>query len=252
MNGFKLSESKSKNSIRFSRRAVKEFYVGTSGWYYSWNEDGSFDWFAKNSRLNAVELNSSFYRFPLQNTIKSWAEKGVKLRWAIKVNRSITHTFKFNESAYERWKKFHLLFDPLEENIDLFLFQLPPFMTPKLSPTIEKFIRKSGLREKFALEVRNIQWYDKKWIDWASSLGITWVSLDSPDLPSDVFNVNGIVYERMHGRKVWYSHLYSDKELREVLEKILNAKPKKAYVFFNNNHDMLTNSRKMLNMFNEM
>jgi len=72
------------------------------------------------------------------------------------------------------------------------------------------------------------------------------VSVDSPDFPLDVFNTNGLVYERMHGRTEWYAHLYSDEELEEVARKITNRKPRKAYVFFNNDHAMLMNSRKML------
>jgi len=72
------------------------------------------------------------------------------------------------------------------------------------------------------------------------------VSVDSPDFPLDVFNTNGLVYERMHGRTEWYAHLYSDEELHGVAEKILNLKPKKAYIFFNNDHAMLMNSRDML------
>jgi uncharacterized protein YecE (DUF72 family) len=55
----------------------------------------------------------------------------------------------------------------------------------------------------------------------------------------------------MHGRTEWYAHLYSNEELKEVVKKILNAKPKKAYVFFNNDHAMLVNSRRMLSMFEE-
>jgi len=37
-----------------------KIFVGTSGWSYSWNEGGNFDWFVENSNLNAVELNVSF------------------------------------------------------------------------------------------------------------------------------------------------------------------------------------------------
>ncbi|MFP3209319.1 MAG: DUF72 domain-containing protein, partial [Nitrososphaeria archaeon] len=37
-----------------------EPYVGTSGWSYAWNPDG-LEWYVRNSGLNAVELNSSFY-----------------------------------------------------------------------------------------------------------------------------------------------------------------------------------------------
>ena len=229
-----------------------EFFVGTSGWYYSWNEERNFDWYVANSGLNAVELNASFYRFPFPNMVKSWAKKGKGLRWSIKVNRLITHTFKFNNRAFQLWKKFHDLFIPLEPNIDFYLFQLPPSMTPKSSSLIENFVKKTELKERFALEVRNTQWFDEGWIDWASDLGISWVSVDSPDFPLDVFNTSDLAYERMHGRIEWYAHLYSDEELEEVINKILKAKPKKAYVFFNNNHAMLVNSRRMLSMFKEL
>ncbi|MEM0030063.1 MAG: DUF72 domain-containing protein, partial [Candidatus Nitrosocaldus sp.] len=92
---------------------------------------------------------------------------------------------------------------------------------------------------------RSMRWFDKTYIDWASKLGITWVSTDSPDYPLEIYNTNTIVYERMHGRTAWYSHYYTDEELRGVAEKILNTRPEKVYVFFNNNHAMLENARTM-------
>ena len=183
-----------------------ECLVGTSGWLYSWNPEGSLDWFVRHSGLNALELNMSFYRYPYPNMVRSWASKGKTLKWAIKVNRLITHTFKFNERAYELWEKFRKLFAPLDSCIDFYLFQLPPSMTPKSIQTLEKFVLKTGLGKRFALEVRNMKWFDKAFVEWASKFDLTWVSVDSPDFPLDVFNINGIVYERMHGRTAWYSH----------------------------------------------
>jgi len=225
-----------------------EVFVGTSGWMYGWNEKQNLDWYVGNSGLNAVELNASFYRFPYPNNVKSWTIKGKDLRWSIKVHRLITHTFRFSERALDSWKRSEELFKPLEPNIDFYLFQLPPFITTSLATRLEEFIKKTGLGQKFALEVRNLTWFDKKWMKWASRLGITWVSVDCPDFPLDVVNANGMVYERMHGRHGWYTHYYTDEELKEVATKILEAKPNKAYVFFNNNHAMLDNSRKMLAM----
>jgi uncharacterized protein YecE (DUF72 family) len=227
-------------------------FVGTSGWMYGWNEKRSLDWYIQNSGLNAVELNASFYRFPYLNNVKSWATKGEGLRWSIKVNRWITHTLRFSEKAFSSWKKFEGLFEPLEPNIDFYLFQLPPYIKSSMAARIENFIRKAKLEQRFALEVRNLTWFDQKWIDWASRLGVTWVSVDCPDFPLDVVNTSGVVYERMHGRYGWYTHYYSDEELREVATRILKAKPNRAYVFFNNNHAMLDNSRKMLAMLSEL
>ena len=91
-------------------------------------------------------------------------------------------------------------------------------------------------------------WFNDEYTQWAAKLGITWVSVDSPNFPRDVFNTSGVVYVRMHGRTAWYAHLYSDEELKEVVERIFNAKPEKAYVFFNNDHAMLENARKMLSI----
>jgi uncharacterized protein YecE (DUF72 family) len=119
-------------------------------------------------------------------------------------------------------------------------------MTPKALQTLENFIAKTRLGKRFALEVRNMKWFDKPYIEWASKLNVTWVSVDSPDFPLDIYNINGIVYERMHGRTAWYSHYYTDQELEDVANRIRNANPEKVYVFFNNNHAMLENARTML------
>ncbi len=51
------------------------------------------------------------------------------------------------------------------------------------------------------------------------------------------------------GTSGWYSHDYSDKELKEIAKKIIAAKPKKVYVYFNNDTSMLSNTQKMLKIF---
>jgi uncharacterized protein YecE (DUF72 family) len=178
--------------------------------------------------------------------------KGQGLRWSIKVNRFVTHIFKFGEKAFQSWEKFRNLFAPLEANTDFFLFQAPPSLTPKSASQIAKFFEKTRLGRRFALEVRNSKWFNDEYTKWAAKLSITWVSVDSPDFPRDVFNTSDVVYVRMHGRTAWYAHLYSDEELKEVAERIFNAKPEKAYVFFNNDHAMLENARKMLSILKEL
>jgi uncharacterized protein YecE (DUF72 family) len=49
----------------------------------------------------------------------------------------------------------------------------------------------------------------------------------------------------MHGRTDWYFHYYTVEELKEIRDKIISVKPKKVYVYFNNNHSMLLNSQQM-------
>ena len=105
-------------------------YVGTLGWMYSWNEGGSLDWYVRESGLNAIELNASFYKYPSPNQVKAWAEKGKSLKWVVKVNRAITHLYKLNKNSHKPFERFMKLFNPLDNNISFYLFQLPSILTP--------------------------------------------------------------------------------------------------------------------------
>ncbi len=225
-----------------------DFFVGTSGWAYSWNEKKRLSWYVTNSNLNAIELNASFYRYPSSNSVQNWAETGKNLHWAIKANRLFTHTYKFNQAALNRWSNFKEIFSRLDPLVDFYLFQMPPSSTTHLSSQIEQFVQATGLQGRFALEFRNMDWFSEEWVAWAEKLGITLVSVDAPGLPRDIFSVGGVVYMRMHGRTAWYSYRYSRPELAEVAAKIVKANPKKAYVFFNNDTAMLENARLMQNL----
>lgn len=225
-----------------------QLFVGTSGWAYEWNKGENFSWYKRNSGFNAVELNASFYRFPYPNMIKSWSKKGKGIHWSIKVNKSITHRHKFNEEAFEIWEKFFDAFKSMDENIDFYLFQLPPILTPNLATRIANFAQDTSLGKRFALEFRNKDWFKEKWYHWAVDNNITLVSVDCPELARKIFSVNQLIYLRMHGRSNWYKHDYSTDELKKVLKKIEQTNFKKVSVFFNN-HSMLSNGREFLSLF---
>jgi uncharacterized protein YecE (DUF72 family) len=224
---------------------MTETYIGTSGWSYDWNLGNSLEWYITESRLNAIELNMSFYRFPYPNMIKSWATKGNNLAWVIKVHRSITHFQKLNQNAIESFQRFKTLFAPLEDRIHYYLFQLPPSFSDL--PTLERFLDKTGT-EKLAVEFRHPSLFTNDLITWAGDHDILLVSIDAPKLPRTIMSTE-IIYERIHGRTAWYSHNYSDQELHEIYQRILLNEPKTVYVFFNNNHKMLENAMRMNQLF---
>ncbi|TGC07511.1 DUF72 domain-containing protein [Methanolobus halotolerans] len=220
-------------------------FVGTSGWYYEWNRAKSLDWFVSNSGLNSVELNSSFYRFPSLHNVKSWARKGKDLRWSVKVNRSVTHNHMFNDEALEIWTRFRELFEPLDEFIDYYLFQAPPRFR-NLDRIIE-FAQNADMGERFAFEIRNRELLgnDDKCNELAEK--VTLVSVDSPDFRNRIFPGKNL-YLRMHGREEWYQYDYSEQELNEISAHISKTGPERINVYFNNNHNMLNNARRMLDM----
>ncbi len=225
-----------------------EVYVGTSGWLYDWNLGGSFEWYLGYSGLNAVELNASFYRFPFKSQIIGWARRsGGKLRWSVKVHRSVSHYRRLGGDSIEVFLRFKDLFAPLEDAIDFYLVQLPPNFarTGDNVRRLERFSEALDLGARLAVEFRHESWFNKETVDLCGNIGATLASIDSP-MTTWIESSNGIVYLRMHGRSEWYAHEYTIEELREIAEKIVGLKPAKAYVFFNNNHWMLENARAML------
>ncbi|MEM1831289.1 MAG: DUF72 domain-containing protein [Desulfurococcaceae archaeon] len=229
-----------------------EIYVGTSGWLYDWNEGASLDWYVEESGLNAVELNASFYKFPYRNQVKTWSIKGKNLKWSIKVHRSITHMRKFGEKSINTWNKFFDLFKAMDDIIDFYLFQLPPNYTCK-KKNLEKIAYFSShvkLGSRMAVEFRHESCFNDQVLRWAEENNLTLVSIDAP-IATWLVVTNEIIYLRMHGREAWYGYEYSEKELSEIAERVINLKPRKIYVFFNNNHWMLENARYMKKILEE-
>ncbi|MGC8969252.1 MAG: DUF72 domain-containing protein [Conexivisphaera sp.] len=227
--------------------ALAEFYVGTSGWSYSWNPDG-IGWYAENSGLNAVELNASFYRFPFPSMVRGWSRRS-GLRWSIKVHRSVTHVRRMRPpGAIDALSRFLERFRPMEEAgiVDFYLFQMPPGFTAgdESWRRITAVAEATGLGTRMAVEWRDPSWFSDEWIRRARELGITVVSIDSPDFLFYARSGDS-VYLRMHGRTAWYAHDYSDRELDEVVERLISLGGSRAYVFFNNDHAMLDNARRM-------
>ncbi len=220
-------------------------YVGTSGWVYDWNPDG-LDWYAAHSGLNAVELNASFYRFPSRRTIESWARRGSRLRWAVKVHRSVTHVHRLNEKGLEAMRRFLELFKPMDHLIDYYLAQLPPSYrdTPENRRRVARLAAETGLGERLAVEFRHESWFKPETIEWAEKLGITLVSIDAP-IGTWIASTHGRIYLRLHGRTAWYAHDYTDEELTELAAEVARHRPRLLHVFFNNNHWMLDNARRM-------
>jgi uncharacterized protein YecE (DUF72 family) len=228
-----------------------KLYAGTSGWSYPWNPDG-LEWYI-NTGLKAVELNASFYHFPHRSHVASWKKKsGEKLRWSIKVNRSITHTHKLNAKSHDLWERFAELFSPMDDLIDCFLFQLPPSFkgSEENLERIEHFMvqTKMGEREKMAVEPR-----DKSWLQYVKDFqrfGITLVSVDCPDFHW-FLKTSDVSYCRFHGHRAWYAYTYSDEELTELVRQQKALGCNKNYAFFNNDLGMLENAKRYACLWDE-
>lgn len=228
-----------------------EIFVGTAGWSNPiWNPNG-LAWYQKQSRLNALELTMSFFQLPTKTQIAQWAIEGDSLAWSVKVNRAVTHLFRFNQTAHEHFKQFRDLFAPLDHLISHYVFQLPPNAHPSMRDDIEVFLRATNLHTRIALEWRNPKWFTKENIAWAQKLGITLVSADAPTVPRDIMSLNDTVFLRLHGRSDWFIHHYSRKELGHIAQEVRNTGCKKLYAFLDNESSQLKNARALFSILKE-
>ncbi len=143
--------------------------IGTSGYTYSWNkaQPNAFEWYI-NQGFNSVEINYSFYRFPLPTSIKFWQTKAPKdFTFSIKVHRSITHYNRLKRPrSIELWDQFSRIFEPLQNKIDFWLFQMPANFKfkPENLERVRSFFSIEGVMDqvvthsKAVIEFRDSSW----------------------------------------------------------------------------------------------
>jgi len=215
-------------------------YIGTCGYYYyKWVGEfypssimkyHYFDYYA--NRFNSLELNSTFYRFPKLQTMRSWKYKLKNypgFRLSLKANRIITHKYRLSNGDHV--KEFLKNVKVLEENLGVILFQLPPGLKYDIS-LLENFIRYLDPDFKYAFEFR-----DKSWqrTETFALLEIKNISFAANDFTGDFYykRCSDFDYVRLHGTGGKYKGSYNDsffKELKNILQE-------DAFIYFNNTDD---------------
>src|SRR5438477_1403566 len=142
-------------------------YAGTSGWAYpSWKPDfypaklasaKFLNHYA--SRLNTVEVNYTFRRFPTEKLLRGWIENTpAGFQFAIKAHQKITHVARLREVA-DFTADFLRALQPLEEEKKLgpVLFQLPHFLKCDIA-LLKEFLRALPPSLRAACEFRHVSW----------------------------------------------------------------------------------------------
>lgn len=185
--------------------------IGTSGYTYSWNKrrPSAFAWYVKQG-FNSVEINASYYRFPLDSWIKTWrASVPQDFSFSIKVNRSITDYLRLKgDRAVDLWNRFSKTLEGIYDKIDFWLFKMPKTFryTEQNLETVRVFFEKSALtkdsKTSAVIEFRDPSWWEA--IDRIEDSGAVFCSVDAPrssshctrnkqiNLPSDT-RIQGMV-----------------------------------------------------------
>ena len=208
----------------------------------------AFQWYVDQG-FNSVEINASYYRFPMESWVNTWLSVApFNFTFSIKVSRYITdYTRLKGESAVQLWNKFSKTLDRISDKIDFWLFKMPPSFKYTLEnlEIVRKFFKNIGLdNNKAVLEFRDSSWW--KIIDKIAEIGIVFCSVDAPGLPRTRIVTNNAMYLRVHGYKEWYRYIYSQTELDTMISSIKKLNAYKKAIYLNNDHGMLENGLYLL------
>ncbi len=187
--------------------------------------------------FNAVEVNSSFYRYHMPRTYARWAASvPVDFRFAVKMHRDVTHVQRLQRFAVA--KGFLESVSPLGDRLGPVLVQLPPSLA-YLDEHADFF---EALREhhegEVVLEPRHASWNAQEVVQLLAKHRITRVTADPP-LGGERFEPlsdGPLAYFRLHGSPVMYRSAYSAAELELVAGQLRqhNRTGKHVYVVFDN------------------
>ncbi|MBO8140185.1 MAG: DUF72 domain-containing protein [Thermosipho sp. (in: Bacteria)] len=215
------------------------FFIGTSGWSYNhWIKIFYPENLEKNKWLNfyskhfnTVEVNSTFYKLPYENIVKSWYKKTPEnFFFAIKGTKVITHRMKLN-GVDEYLKKFIERVSLLNGKLKVILWQLPPSLKKDI-PLLENFIKILPINYKHAIEFRNTTWFDDELFDILEQNNIAFCISDSSRYKSLWIKTANFVYIRFHGPKNLYASEYGE-QLTNYANKIKQFNCE-TYIYFNN------------------
>jgi uncharacterized protein YecE (DUF72 family) len=192
-------------------------FIGTAGWNIPSAYAGQFCGTGTHleryaTHLNAVEINSSFYRPHRRQTYERWASSVPdSFRFAVKVPKEVTHECALIECE-EHLDRFVAEVAGLGTKLGVLLVQLPPSLAFDAAAASRFF---EGLRERcnrqvgIACEPRHHSWCSQEADTILSNLEVARVAADPPRCVVDceAGGWRGLEYHRLHGSpQIYYSN----------------------------------------------
>jgi uncharacterized protein YecE (DUF72 family) len=218
-------------------------HIGCSGWVYRHWRDLFYppglpqkQWFAHYAgQFDTVEINASFYRLPTLTTFQGWRDKAPDgFRYAVKVNRFITHNKKLLDCAGPVAEFTHLA-RTLGDHLGPLLHQLPPGLH-RNDERLRCYLAQLPADLEHVVEFRHPSWYDEAVLALLEEHGVGFVAHDLAGLVSPPWASGRTAYVRFHGTAGKYRGRYSDEQMADWAAWLVEQADagRSAWAYFNN------------------
>ena len=187
--------------------------------------------------FNAVEINSTHYKFHQPKTFAKWCTLvPLDFRFAVKMHRSISHVQRL--TRVDEAVHFLNTLEAFGEKLGVVLLQLPPSLA--FTPVVEDFLRdlRSEYGAALAIEPRHPTWAQGEVEQLLKQLHIARVAADPPLITDRVMAAGdrAVSYYRLHGNPQMYRSVYSDERLEQLASTIISEGQEGGgtFVFFDN------------------
>jgi uncharacterized protein YecE (DUF72 family) len=220
-----------------------KYWIGCSGFSYKeWKgifypknipQRKWFEYYCES--FNTVELNVTFYRFPVISDLKGWYSRSpVDFRFAVKAPRIITHYKRFKNAAEETQRFYETVGEGLDNKLGSLLFQLHPAFQYS-EANLELILTTLNSAFTNVLEFRHASWWRNDVLQALKHHQVCFCGISYPGLPEDVYHTSPVIYYRFHGIPKLYYSPYDDASLNHIY-KTINAfqNVRDVYIYFNN------------------
>jgi uncharacterized protein YecE (DUF72 family) len=245
-----------------------KYFTGTAGWSYpDWEgivypekKPSGFHGLKYLSQyFNFVEINSTYYQFPVFKFAQSWVNRVAErddFLFSVKLHQNFTHNRdKFSSRQADAFK---IGIEPLRSNnrLGVILAQFPwsfKYSAECLDHIVTMFHIFSGY--PLALEIRHSSWNRPEFFELLRENGAAFCNIDQPVFqdsirPDTKVTTSRFAYVRLHGRndKNWfkknagrdqrYDYLYTKEELDEWVNRIkaMAETAEKIFIVTNNHY----------------
>lgn len=225
----------------------EKIHIGTSGWSYKhWK--GIYypeklvptKWLPFYAQtFKTTEINASFYRLPLEQTVINWTKMVPKdFLFCPKMSRYLTHLKKLHEPE-ESLERFFSVFHHMKKMMGPVLVQLPPSLkfNYDIAEHLYSLFKKQYKDYEFVMEVRHKTWLQEDSLTLMTKYDVGLVISQSGDrFPYSEMVTAKNIYVRFHGPSALYSSSYSDEMLQEFAKKFKTWVKEKheVWAYFNN------------------